>query len=256
MSLDQFSTTSALKTIAEYGFNAAEIGYEKTVRSGESAETLRDVALDLDLKLSLHGPVYNINPTSPDISVRKTTYKQIAQAIEFAAELGAETVVIHPGRLSSLTDSVNDYWEMMHEFCFFLDYLALIHNIWISIEVMENTPYEVFFEPGSIFRFMNKTWNRIKIALNCTHIMGFTAILDFLSIVPIKKVQHVYLKNYLSSPIHNPPVEKNKSVYTLLESLSYFLYKGLVIIDEADPVQGIKFLYHNYSFFNADEYVT
>jgi sugar phosphate isomerase/epimerase len=239
-----------LEKIAQNGFQAAEIWYEHVLRTGESASDIRDAALELGLILSLHGPLYDINPTSLNYGIKGESFRQIASTIEFASEINAEIVVIHPGRLSSSKADIQEYWEMMYEFCFFLDDLATFHDVRVGLEGMEKKRHEVFVEPKAISRIMQISWNNLAFTLDSAHVCSFSHMIDFLNVIPFEWVQHVHLSDYSPARIHNPLGMGETNIHEILEILSYF-YHGLVIVEGTHPLDGWEAMKHTYHFLNT-----
>lgn len=66
--------------------------------SSSERQKLRDLRAN-GLKLSLHMPIHGVNLTWPVRSVAAASLGEVFSALELAAELGADVMVIHPGRV-------------------------------------------------------------------------------------------------------------------------------------------------------------
>lgn len=59
---------------------------------------LRKLVDSLGLEVSVHGPIWDMNPASYYSEVRDLAFRQLKKAIDTCSHLGGEIVVMHPGR--------------------------------------------------------------------------------------------------------------------------------------------------------------
>lgn len=72
--------------------------------------TIRDLRESYDLTYTLHAPYDNCNPGSFAGSLRRATTDRLVEAIDTAAAIGAEAVVVHGGSVpSGYPDPVKEY---------------------------------------------------------------------------------------------------------------------------------------------------
>jgi sugar phosphate isomerase/epimerase len=64
--------------------------------------TLKSLKDSLGLELALHGPLGDTNIASFSRTIRAAVLKRLLRSLEFAAELGVEVWIFHPGSLSEL----------------------------------------------------------------------------------------------------------------------------------------------------------
>lgn len=117
----QAGVLGALEQIAGAGFGAAEVWSSHLTESRASAKQVRQKANELQMRLSLHAPSYDLNPLSSNTEVRSLSRRLVLDSLELAAQMGAKTVVVHPGALSSSTDNPEDYWGRLEEYAVQLD---------------------------------------------------------------------------------------------------------------------------------------
>lgn len=68
------------------------------------------------LKLSLHMPIHGVNLTWPVRSVAAASLGEVIRSLELAAEIGADVLVIHPGRLPEEYLPFSQWLERSREF--------------------------------------------------------------------------------------------------------------------------------------------
>jgi fructoselysine 3-epimerase len=127
----------ALEAFARAGFLGSEVWAQHLWESGTPAEQVAQHAKELGLTLSLHAPSYDLNPLSSNPEIRIISRRQVLESFETAVKLGARIVVVHPGGLSSSTDSVEEYWARLEEYAIVLNEYAGKLGLMIGIEGME-----------------------------------------------------------------------------------------------------------------------
>ncbi len=90
-------TLTGLKTVKDLGLDAMELEFVYGVRMSEStALKVRDLAKELDIKLSAHAPYY-INLNAQEKVKIERSIKNLVDSAKIAYYAGAESVVFHPG---------------------------------------------------------------------------------------------------------------------------------------------------------------
>jgi sugar phosphate isomerase/epimerase len=91
------------KELLNAGFTWMEIHYPKYSNGDaffeEYVETIRDLAQRYHPHLSFHLPAGDLNPASTNLGIRQESLRQINEAIDFGAQMGAGLAVMHPGEL-------------------------------------------------------------------------------------------------------------------------------------------------------------
>ncbi len=72
----------------------------------------------------MHAPAGKFNPISIDLELAQEAQRQIAESLEIAVELQTGAVAVHPGRLDSIEDLVDEAWERTLEWITEMDELA------------------------------------------------------------------------------------------------------------------------------------
>jgi sugar phosphate isomerase/epimerase len=56
-----------------------------------------EILSQYDLELTIHSPTVDLNPASLNVGIREESVKQLIEAVDLAASIGASTVTTHPG---------------------------------------------------------------------------------------------------------------------------------------------------------------
>ena len=90
-------SADGIKFVKELGLHAMEVEFVRGVRmSNATADTLKEVAKENKIELSVHSPYY-INLASHEKEKITASKKRILDSMERAHHMGAWIVVVHPG---------------------------------------------------------------------------------------------------------------------------------------------------------------
>ncbi|MGQ9788155.1 MAG: sugar phosphate isomerase/epimerase family protein [Candidatus Hadarchaeaceae archaeon] len=92
----------AILTIGELGADHAELIFDLPNFTPEfglgKIPRLRKLVDSQGLDISIHGPIWDLNPNSWHTIVRRLALKYMQKSIDLCSALGGEIVVVHPGR--------------------------------------------------------------------------------------------------------------------------------------------------------------
>ncbi|MEM7823078.1 MAG: TIM barrel protein [Candidatus Aenigmatarchaeota archaeon] len=110
------NTIEGIKTVKELGLNAMEIEFVRNIYiKKEATEEIKNIANELDVKLSIHAP-YFINLLSENEKTVKRSKELIIECLEIGELINAEFVVIHAAYYGKLEKNVA--FEKMKEISF------------------------------------------------------------------------------------------------------------------------------------------
>jgi sugar phosphate isomerase/epimerase len=194
----------ALEAIARAGFGAAEVWATHLEASDTSAVAVAQAARELGLRLSLHAPSYDLNPLSSNREIRAVSRRQVLGCFEVARVFNAEMVVVHPGSLSSTTDSEEDYWLRLGEYTQELNAHAQSLDLEIGIEGMERKRLQFVTELSALQRLAKLLeaahLERVGIVLDVAHAFTMGKVMDFIQNTP--RVVHVHLSDSAKTKTH------------------------------------------------------
>jgi sugar phosphate isomerase/epimerase len=220
----------ALQTIKECGFQAAEIWTEHLWKTGEGVQEIRSLAGTLDLPLSLHAASYDLNITSANPGIRRESLRQVRESVRLAAELDADPVVVHAGRLSSSRGDAVEYWKLLEEAFHSLDELAEEAGVTIGVEAMEKRPKEMFVSPSDIRRMMVKGWKHVGITVDLAHVQSVMEHDRFLSSMEKTWIVHAHVSDFSNDATHVPLGRGSMDIDRALRALCS-CFRGTVILE-------------------------
>ncbi len=187
----------ALEGIARHGFLASEVWAQHLWESQTDPIDLRRTAAQLGLALSLHAPSYDLNPLSSNLEIRRISRAQVLDSLETADSIGARSVVVHPGQLSSSTDDPEDYWARLEDWVGLLNEQAARLEVSVALEGMEKkrlqfvTGIPALERLAGICATLNAT--HVSLALDIAHAGTLGDPLEFLQ--SVQRVAHAHLSD-------------------------------------------------------------
>jgi sugar phosphate isomerase/epimerase len=184
-------------------YDGVEIWHFHLIKTGEveKCAKLRELAQQLGLSLSFHALSWDLNFTSKLDEVRETSLRLLEGSIDLAAELNANPVVIHPGRITIPGDSAEEYWPFLIEGVKRLTSYAQSKKINVALEVMEHIKNEFYIKPEDANRILAEVpAENLGITFDAAHVPLEIDTLDY--ITRIDKVMHVHLSDLTSEKRH------------------------------------------------------
>jgi len=191
-----YQVEEVLTIAKQLGYDGVEIWHFHLVKTGEEKKgaKLRKLAQQLDLSLSFHALSWDLNFTSKLDHVREASIDMLEKSLDIAAELDANPVVIHPGRITIPGDSAEAYWGFLIEGVKKLTSYAQKKDRIIGLEVMEHIPNEFFITPEDANHILDEiTSPNLGITFDAAHVPLDIKMLDYL--VRIKNVIHVHISD-------------------------------------------------------------
>ena len=194
----------ALEGIARHGFGAAEVWAQHLWESRADVSKVAGKATQLGLALSLHAPSYDLNPLSSNAEIRRISRTQVLDSLETADAIGARSVVVHPGQLSSSTDDVEEYWEHLEDWVGLLNDKAASLDVSVALEGMERKRLQFVTGIAALERLagictaLNAT--HVSLALDIAHAGTLGEPREFLERVP--RITHAHLSDTSDEKTH------------------------------------------------------
>jgi sugar phosphate isomerase/epimerase len=244
--LREHPVSYALVQIAEAGYRSAEIWLWHLERWEERAKTIRPLAEELGLRLTMHAPVEGLNPISLDTEVAGASRRRIDESLCLAVELGAEVVAVHPGQRNDTNDALDDAWSRMLDWVAELDKTASKLGLIIGLELMEELPQEIFMLPGDASRLMGQQFKTLGLTIDIAHMNTHMDPVAFLAQIKPHWINHVHLADNAPWRVHLPLGEGQIDIDGVLTELAK-IYSGIVSLEGSIPGQGEALLAGNMS---------
>jgi sugar phosphate isomerase/epimerase len=192
-------------------------------------------------KIYLHGPIADLNLTSRNEKIASISLEENLKAIHLAQRLGAELVVIHPGRLSSSKDNPQDYWERQVQAIKRLASEAESKDVRVAIENMDNSPYEFINKPEDLDRLIKEV-NSDKVGI-CLDLAHANSLRDGMADEFIERtgdnIIHLHISNSSKDVIHLP-LNEGRSNCTEIVRIFLTKYRGGITIEGRDPQNEVQ----------------
>ena len=237
------------QTIHNLGYDGVEIWHYHLRQTGESPAELRRLARQLDLSLSVHAVSWDLNFTSALPEIRETSLRLLEESIAVAAELEAEPVIVHPGRITAPGDTAGYYWPLLVEGVTRLARYAASHGITVSVELMEHIPKEFFIIPEDTERLIKEVnAPNVSITFDAAHVPWKQEPLAYLK--RMSGVQHIHLSDADEQRFHLPLGHGQRDFRSLMRYLCDHFDVPVAIEGRIESERSTAVAAHNKAMFD------
>ena len=211
-------------------YEGVEVWAEHYVR--DRAKKTRLVFGKSSLVFTLHAFSFDVNITSMNRRIRRESMRQMLDSLNYAGEIGARSVVVHPGRTSSSKDLPEEYWAMQIDSLSGLVLRAKEIGVDVYMEIMEPRKKEMVTTPEMANDILKAiSMENFGITLDLAHAQLTERPLEFIR--RVKKISHVHLSDAKEDIPHSLLGQGDLDVCGILQDLRK-RYDGLVIIEGWD----------------------
>lgn len=240
--------TRAIDVAARLAYAGVEVWIEHLWETGEGCGTIRGFAAARNLRLTVHGPICDVNVTSANRGIRAESRRQYRRALDAAARLGADVLVLYPGALSAGDGSAAACWDALVECFAELADAAERSGVRIGLEHMEVKPGEFIVHPDDVLRVVRAVGSpSLGLTLDIAHLLFSGQTADIPSLVP-----HLFEVHISGSTATRPHVPLRAGIYDLRPALRSVaaVYRGTVVIEGRVPGQEIETVTSNRAAFD------
>lgn len=169
---------------------------------------------------TVHSVSWDINLCSFSKDVRNFSIREIIRSINIACEIGAEIIVVHPGRMSFERAGRELSFDILIEsFKKLYDY-SNQKGLKLCVENMEPLEKELLVTCEDFLEFYSKLGEReIFITIDLAHLGSFIKIKDFFNRLS-NKIIHLHISDLKHEQIHLPLGEGELPIKKILNFLS------------------------------------
>lgn len=212
-------------------YNAVEVWAEHYIR--DKGKKSRLAFSKSSLIFSLHAFSFDINITSMNRRIRRESRRQMFDSVNYAHEIGARCMVVHPGKLTSSKDSPEEYWEMQIEAISEIALKAKEIGMDVNMEIMEPGKKEIVTTPDMANDILEAiSMENFGLTLDFSHAQLTGRPLDFIQ--KLEKISHIHLSDTKGNRPHCLLREGDLDVIGILKALRK-RYDGLIIIEGWNP---------------------
>ena len=222
------------EVVARAGLEGVELWaetpwYWEGGRQEEQAEKIRRALRGL--KITLHAPVMDLNPSSYNDLVCRATMEESLRAIDLAGFFGADLVTIHPGRRTAKRPAREAEREKL---CRYLEACleeAEEKGIPLALENLEPLPWNICAEPEEMGRFLDE-FPLLRMTLDISHaVPPISRAVDFAETLG-DRIQNVHVSATRDGTRHLP--SGDGSVDEVLVALREIGYDGPLTLELDD----------------------
>lgn len=195
----------AIAAIARCGFDYVELWMEQVCREFPERSDIgvSSILEKYGMKATVHCPVMDVNITSPNIGIRNESLRQLFDCMEFASGIGAELVVLHPGKRFSVKEPFEDHWKAQVEALTSAFGRGAELGITLALENMERTSAvaSVTDYPDMLRVIRDCSAEDLSITLDTAHMRDTETILRFIGKLG-PRIAHVHLSDASDRKLH------------------------------------------------------
>lgn len=185
------------------------------------------------LDISVHGPTGDINITSSNSGIREESLKQVLQAVEEAARMGARVVTVHPGYLTGRQDGPEAIWDLQIEAFTRIAKRGKDLGILIGMETMEKKAKEVVIHPEIANQIIDAiNMENFGITFDISHAHTVMNVVEFIR--ALRKIVHIHISDTRSGKVHVLMGEGEIDFDPVLRALKE-KYDGALVIEGWNP---------------------
>jgi sugar phosphate isomerase/epimerase len=201
--LFDYKLSEVIAMTREMGYCGVEIWHFQLERTCEKVEHLARLAEQLNAILTVHALSWDLNYCSRLPDIRESSLISLQKSIALTRDLGAYTVVIHPGRITIPNETPEANWPILFEGTQRLADYAENLGVNLSLELMEHIPREFFINPQDAhFLFQNISSSSMTITMDTAHVPFEQELIEYYLATP--RIGHIHLSDCTSSERHLP----------------------------------------------------
>ncbi|MFC3040866.1 sugar phosphate isomerase/epimerase family protein [Virgibacillus xinjiangensis] len=239
---------TVLDMAAEEQWDGVEIWSEHVWRFNEKPEDIHEKLKQLNLTATLHASSWDLNLCALNEGIRKQSVQEVRHSIDLAAQLGADNVTFHPGRLTlpDLAHSLHE--DLLTASLEVITEYAMQKDIVVSMEIMEQKPKEFVTNAHVMNRIIEGFPPYLQTTFDVAHM---PLDIDSRSVwEELNQVGKIHISDATEQTLHLPlgegKIEK--------ETLSYFLQNDCipVVVEGLDQSKDLNWLQKNLQYIREN----
>lgn len=164
-----------------------------------SPQDIRSFKIQNDVPVFVHSYSWDLNLASLNQGIRNESIRQTKKAIDFAKEIGAIEVTVHPGH-QTFSGGADAYEGIMHDSLLQLSEYSQWSEMLLSIEIMEKIPKEFVTSSESLLKVMGDLAEKLKTTVDTAHCDSEFEIMNTLYSLP--NVSKIHISNRTQTTYH------------------------------------------------------
>jgi sugar phosphate isomerase/epimerase len=228
----------AIAAISRCGFDYAELWMDQVWREfpEHPAESICAMLHQHGMKATVHCPIMDINIASPNAGIRHESINQLLDCIEFAQQIDARLVVVHPGRRFSLKQPIEEHWGMQvgalnraFDKAEQLGVTLALENMEIDKEIASVRDF-----PDMLRIIDDCGVPDLKITLDTAHMRDTQVILRFIEKLG-PRIAHVHVSDATDKALHLRIGKGMLDLPAIVRALEYHKFAGVYSLETYIP---------------------
>lgn len=211
--------------------------------SSHDRRRLRDLSGD-GLKISLHMPIHGVNLAWPVRSVAAASLSELVRTLDLAGEIGADVVVIHPGRLPGEYAPFPEWLERSRDLLRFslavlLPYAQKL-GVRLALENLGNGRDRPLVATAEEHRAILREFPELRACLDVGHLHTLGGSPREYILAVVDRLIHVHLHDNRGDwDAHLPLGEGTAPWREALQTLKETGFSGRIVLELPDP-EGLR----------------
>lgn len=217
--LFDYKLSEVIPITRDLGYDGVEIWHFHLERTQENVSEVATLAEKHKAILTMHALSWDLNYCSRLPDIREASLQSLKKSIALTRDIGARTVVVHPGRITIPNDPPELNWPFLIEGTQKLVDYAQSLGVTLSLELMEHIPKEFFINPQDAdYLFQHIKSPSLNITMDTAHVPYEQDLLEYYLATP--RVGHLHLSDCTSTKLHLPLGEGTRDHFKLLHHLN------------------------------------
>lgn len=197
-----YPVEAAILIARQYGFAGMEVWAEHVWFHQSNVKEIRDAAKRTNTRLTLHAASWDLNLCSLNHGIRKQSVKEVIRSLDLAKEIGANSVTIHPGRVTLSPKSRGWHEPILIESLNVLAREAQERGLVLSIEHIEPLPKEMVVTPDELNRLRAVLDYPTTATFDIAHVPLTSSLAQFYQ--ELEGVDKIHVSDATATKLHVP----------------------------------------------------
>lgn len=235
------------RQVYEQGLGGMEIWAQHFYCRQYDEGEYRRLSCQYPLQTVVHSCSWDLNLSSMNQAIRRTSVQEVIASMELAKRLGAKEVTVHPGHMTMpcwRRESMLLMYESLQE----IADAAYKMQVSVSLEIMEKTKKEFVTDMQAMQAVTGDLFSFFTYTLDVAHCDSPNEAIDVLQ--HVGAVSKLHISNRIGGLYHTPLYEGDFDFAELLPVLrSYHLP---MVLEGYDPQGGLDVFYRNIDFLKEN----
>ncbi len=236
------------RLVAAYGLGGIEWWAQHMYCRQYDETEYRRLSDAYSLRTAVHSCSWDLNLSSMNEAVRKTSVEEVVRSMQLAKRLGAEEVTVHPGHMTMQGWRKPSIALMKQSLQEIAD-ASYRMNMPVSLEIMEKTKKEIVTDMAAMQEVTGDLFSFFSYTVDVAHCDSAGEVLYTLNHLP--RVSKIHISNRMGQQYHTPLDEGDYDFSALLPSL--YTYGIPLVVEGYDPDGSWNTFHRNMAFLAAQQ---